>query len=109
LGRPRWPVAHRRRRTRLVNGARTLAREIRSSDHIARLESARLAILLTETDEIAAINFVERARASCERAIGTEVRAMIQVCFGWASPPSNGDLSDAMTLAVQRLENDRTG
>ena len=46
--------------------ARTLAVEIRSSDHIARIDHARFAILLTETDEIAAINFVERARAACD-------------------------------------------
>jgi diguanylate cyclase (GGDEF)-like protein len=93
----------------LVNCARNLAREIRSSDHIARIESARLAVLLTETDEIAAINFVERARASCERAVGIEALATIRLCFGWASPPAKGDLSDAIGLAVRRLDGERAG
>ena len=58
------------------------------------------AILLTETTEIAAINFVERARAACERdlQVATEV---VNVAFGWASPPKGGDLTDAMGLAAE--------
>jgi len=93
-----WDVAERA----LAACARRLGREIRSSDHIARLEQARFGILLTETSEIAAINFVERARASCERelkAVGTDV----VIGFGWASPPAKGDLSDAVDLALTRL------
>ena len=38
-----------------VRLARTLATEIRSSDHIARIDRTRFGILLTETDEIAAV------------------------------------------------------
>jgi diguanylate cyclase (GGDEF)-like protein len=93
-----WDVAERA----LAGCARRLGREIRSSDHIARLEQARFGILLTETSEIAAINFVERARVSCER----ELKAAGNDCvigFGWASPPAKGDLSDAITLALSRL------
>ena len=93
-----WDVAERA----LASCARRLGREIRSSDHIARLEQARFGILLTETSEIAAINFVERARASCERelkAVGNNV----VIGFGWASPPEKGDLSDAVGLALTRL------
>lgn len=93
-----WDVAGRA----LASCARRLGREIRSSDHIARLEQARFGILLTETAEIAAINFVERARASCERELapfGSDVR----IGFGWASPPDGGDLSDAIGKAQTRL------
>jgi len=93
-----WDVAARA----LASCARRLGREIRSSDHIARLEQSRFGILLTETSEIAAINFVERARASCERelrAIGDDVA----IGFGWASPPDKGDLSDAVDIALTRL------
>ncbi|SRR5258706_9154702 len=93
-----WDVAERA----LAACARRLGREIRSSDHVARLEQARFGILLTETTEIAAINFVERARASCERelkALGTDVA----IGFGWASPPAKGDLSDAVDIALTRL------
>ena len=87
----------------LAAAARTLSRQMRTSDHIARLETLRFGLLLTETSEIAAINFVERARVACERdlQVASEV---VRVAFGWASPPKGGDLSDAMALAVQRLE-----
>jgi diguanylate cyclase (GGDEF)-like protein len=87
----------------LVSCARTLAKEIRSSDHIARVDVARFAILLTETGEIPAINFVERARASCEAAIGAVALDSVRVGFGWASPPLKGDLGEAIEVATARL------
>jgi diguanylate cyclase (GGDEF)-like protein len=96
-----WDLAERA----LAACARRLGREIRSSDHIARLEQARFGILLTETTEIAAINFVERARASCERELGATGSA-VSIGFGWASPPDKGDLSDAIDLALARLTAD---
>jgi diguanylate cyclase (GGDEF)-like protein len=87
----------------LAAAARILSNEIRTSDHIARIEPLRFGVLLTETTEIAAINFVERSRAACDRdlQVATEV---VGVAFGWASPPNGGDLSDAMALATKRLE-----
>jgi diguanylate cyclase (GGDEF)-like protein len=86
----------------LVNAARTLSQSIRTSDHIARIEPIRFGILLTETSEIAAINFIERARASCERdlRVASEV---VGVAFGWASPPKSWDLADAAAIAAKRL------
>ena len=86
----------------LVSAARTLSQSIRTSDHIARIEPIRFGILLTETAEIAAINFIERARASCERdlRVASEV---VGVAFGWASPPASWDLADAVALANKRL------
>lgn len=78
--------------------ARTLAVEIRSSDHIARIDRTRFAILLTETDEVAAINFVERARAACERQLGA-----VRIGFGWASPSGATDLRAAIDMAAHRL------
>ena len=85
-----------------VKLARTLAVEIRSSDHIARIDRTRFAILLTETDEIAAINFVERARAACERHL-TAPSSTIQIAIGWASPTTTTDLHAAIDLAERRL------
>ena len=87
----------------LVSAARTLSQSIRTSDHIARIEPIRFGILLTETAEIAAINFIERARAACERdlRVASEV---VGVAFGWASPPKSNDLADAVALAQKRLE-----
>jgi diguanylate cyclase (GGDEF)-like protein len=87
----------------LAAAARILAKEIRTSDHIARVEQLRFGILLTETTEIAAINFVERARAACERDLQVATEA-VNVAFGWASPPKSGDLTDAMELAAKRLD-----
>jgi diguanylate cyclase (GGDEF)-like protein len=86
----------------LVSAARTLSQSIRTSDHIARIEPIRFAIMLTETTEIDAINFIERARVSCERdlRIASEV---VGVAFGWASPPKGNDLADAAALAATRL------
>ena len=82
--------------------ARTLAVEVRSSDHIARLGTTRFGILLIETDEIAAINFVERARAACDRQIRTP--DLVSVAFGWAGPTASTDLRAAVDVAIERLE-----
>ena len=86
----------------LISAARTLSQSIRTSDHIARIEPIRFGILLTETTEIDAINFIERARVSCERdlRVASEV---VGVAFGWASPPKGNDLADAFAVAQQRL------
>ena len=81
-----------------VRWARTLATEIRSSDHIARIDRTRFAVLLTETEEIAAINFVERVRAACEQQPGE-----LRVAMGWASPTGKTDLHDALATAEARL------
>jgi diguanylate cyclase (GGDEF)-like protein len=83
--------------------SRTLAGEIRSSDLLARIETARFALLLTETGEIAAINFVERARVACEHALRASGKD-ITIGFGWANPPPGGTLADAAEQAVARLE-----
>jgi diguanylate cyclase (GGDEF)-like protein len=81
-----------------VRLARTVATEIRSSDHIARIGRTRFAVLLTETDQIAAINFVERVRSSCEGQVGE-----LGIAIGWASPTPTSDLHDAMLVAERRL------
>jgi diguanylate cyclase (GGDEF)-like protein len=87
----------------LFVAARTLSKEIRTSDHIARIAPIRFGILLTETTEIAAINFVERARSACESELQV-ASEVVAVGFGWASPPPKADLSDAITVAEKRLE-----
>jgi diguanylate cyclase (GGDEF)-like protein len=81
-----------------VRLARTLVTEIRSSDHIARIDRTRFGVLLTETEEIAAINFVERVRAACERQPGE-----LRIAIGWASPTGKADLHDALATAEERL------
>lgn len=82
--------------------ARALAAEIRPSDHIARIETVRFGVLLTETSEIEAINFVERARSTCERELSV-ASELVTVGFGWASPPPKQGLRDALAIAERRL------
>jgi diguanylate cyclase (GGDEF)-like protein len=89
----------------LVAVGRTIAREVRSSDHVARIAPGRFGVLLTETDEVAAINCFERIRASCETDLGP-ASVDVVVGFGWASPPRDGDLAQALALADKRLAAD---
>jgi diguanylate cyclase (GGDEF)-like protein len=86
----------------LFAAARILTKELRTSDYIARIETFRFGVLLVETSEIAAINFVERARGSCERDLKA-ASEVLGVAFGWASPPKGGELSEAVELAEKRL------
>lgn len=81
--------------------ARTMSVESRSSDHIARIDRTRFAILLTETDEIAAINFVERVRAACESLL--RAPDLVRVGIGWASPAGSTDLRAAIDVAEARV------
>jgi diguanylate cyclase (GGDEF)-like protein len=78
----------------LVRIGRTIMRQIRSSDHCARIDTSRFAVFLPETDEIAAINFVERIRASMEESLGL-MADTIHVAIGWASP-TDGNLDSAL-------------
>ena len=88
----------------LVRIGRTLAQEIRSSDCSARIEPSRFGVLLTETDEIAAINFVERARVACEAQIN-RAGPDLRIGIGWSSLSSK-DLGDALDTAAARLAAD---
>jgi diguanylate cyclase (GGDEF)-like protein len=85
----------------LVRVGRTVMRQIRSSDHAARIDVSRFAVFLPETDEIAAINFVERVRGAIETSLGNMAET-VTVAIGWASP-TDGDLDVALELAESRL------
>ena len=78
----------------------------RSSDYVARLGLRRFGVLLAETDEIAAVNFVERAREACASAaqIGT---ARLRFRFGWADATKDRALRSAAEVALERLAGDR--
>ena len=85
--------------------ARALAAQIRTSDDICRIAPDRFGILLVETDEVAAINFVDRVRPMLRKHIGNKDIGL-RVRIGWASPPDGGGLTDAMTIAENRLATD---
>ena len=65
------------------------------------IDRTRFAILLTETDEIAAINIVERVRAACEYQLGAS--ELVRIAIGWASPSTTSDLRAAIDVAAERL------
>jgi len=79
--------------------AQCLRRAARSSDYCVRIGTSRYGVVLTETDEITAINFVERVREAGPRAMpkGTDG---IRLSFGWSSPRP-GESADTM---VRRAE-----
>jgi len=82
--------------------AEALRRNARSADTVARLDRVRFGLLLPETDEIQAINLVERIRSACDLWLQAGAVAM-RLSIGWASPPIGGDLSDALREAEQRM------
>lgn len=92
-------------RTAVTSLAAVLRSGSRTSDYVARIASDRFAILLTETDEIAAINYVERVREAWEgqRAIAG---GGLRVGFGWAGTPRRETLAAARTIAEEVLAED---
>jgi len=82
--------------------ASVLARQARGSDHVARLGPGRFGILLTETGEVEAVNYVERVRSACELWLESGAIAM-RLAMGWAAPPPDGSLADAFAMAQDRM------
>ncbi len=78
---------------------------IRSSDRAAVVGPGIYAILLPETDEVRAVNFVERVRATCEEWLAVNSPS-VRLLLGWASPDGDG-LAGAWAVAERRLERER--
>lgn len=89
----------------IVDIGRVLRSGCRASDYVVRLDEARFGMLLTETDEIAAINVVERVRARCDAELGSR-SAGARVAFGWASPVGKERLPEAIARAEARLRHE---
>lgn len=82
--------------------AHTIRRHARRADHVARLGTNRFGVLLPETDEVAAINFVERVREAVDRWL--EAGAMsLRLAIGWASPGAESSIVTAQTQAIERM------
>ena len=81
--------------------ADALRRNARAADRIARIGHARFAAMLPETDEIGAINYIERVRSSCDMWLEAGALA-VRLVIGWASP-ATGDLKAAAHLAEERM------
>ena len=92
---------------RLVPPVRqTLVRQARAADYVTRIGLSRFGVVLPETDEIQAINYVERIRADCDRWLAAGAVAT-RLAIGWACPSPGGDLRTAIRLAEDRLNSDR--
>jgi GGDEF domain-containing protein len=89
----------------VVSLAAILRDRSRTSDHPARIAWNRFAVILTETDEIAAINYVDRVRESWE-ALPAVAAGELRVGFGWAGTPRHETLLDARAAAEQVLLDD---
>jgi len=85
--------------------AAAITRQARRADYIARLAPGRFAVVMPETDEIAAINFVERIRESCDEWLQSGAIA-VRLAIGWASTSGAGSVSTAMQVAVDRLQDE---
>jgi diguanylate cyclase (GGDEF)-like protein len=83
-----------------------LRRGARVSDLVARIGEARFAILLPETDEVAATNYAERVRAACDLWLAAG-RSSVRLAMGWAMPVPGSHLADAMRIAAERMSADR--
>jgi diguanylate cyclase (GGDEF)-like protein len=83
-----------------------MRRNARATDVPTRTAHRRFAALLPETDEIAAINYVERVRSECDMWLETRGLA-VRLAIGWAQPTVGGSLTDALRLAHERMNTDR--
>ncbi len=83
-----------------------MRRNARATDLCGRAGHARFVALLPETDQVAAINYVERVRSECDNWLEAGGLA-VRLAIGWAQPIPGGTLADAMRLADDRMNEDR--
>ena len=79
-----------------------MRRNARRTDRVAHVGAGRFLVMLPETDEIQAINYVERVRGECERWLEAGAVAL-HVSIGWASPSAVGELDTALRTAEERM------
>jgi diguanylate cyclase (GGDEF)-like protein len=79
-----------------------MRRLARVTDQLARLAPSRFGVLLPETDEIAAINYVERVRRACELWLESGAIAL-SLAAGWAGTAGDPTLLEALRLATDRM------
>jgi diguanylate cyclase (GGDEF)-like protein len=80
--------------------------QTRTTDWIARVGEGRFRALLPETDEIQAINYVERVRTACEPWLASAA-VPLNLAIGWSSPTASSDLDSAIRRAEERMYADR--
>jgi len=83
-----------------------MRRSARRTDRVAHVGGGRFLVLLPETDEVAAINYVERVRVACERWLESGAVAL-HLSMGWASPTPVGEIDTALRAAEERMYAER--
>jgi diguanylate cyclase (GGDEF)-like protein len=86
--------------------ANALLRNSRRADRVARVGTVRFHVLLPKTDEITAINYVDRVREETDDWLAAGAVAS-RLVIGWASPSTGTSLADAMRVAEERMNADR--
>jgi diguanylate cyclase (GGDEF)-like protein len=79
-----------------------LRQHARESDRLARLGPAKFGVLLPETDEIRAINYVERVRAACDQWLESG-NVALRLSIGWAEVNEGRGMHAAIEIAEDRL------
>jgi diguanylate cyclase (GGDEF)-like protein len=82
--------------------ADTIRRLAREADHVARLGPGRFGVLLPETDEVRAINYIERVRRTCDLWLESGAVAL-RLAIGWASASGDDSLHAAGRTATERM------
>jgi diguanylate cyclase (GGDEF)-like protein len=86
--------------------ASTIRRHARAADRLARLSATRFGVLLVETDEVSAINYIERIRSSCDVWLAAGA-VSLRLSAGWAEIRPDRGAEAAQREAEQRLFDDR--
>jgi diguanylate cyclase (GGDEF)-like protein len=86
--------------------AATMRRQARAADNLARLGPARFGVLLAETDEVLAINYIERVRSACDVWLQSGAVAL-RLSIGWAEVGPKQPVEVALRAAETRLNEER--
>ncbi len=81
--------------------ADSLRRNARTADHVARLGVGRFGVLLPETDEVQAINYIERVRTACDLWLESGA-VSLRLAIGWAGATETS-LAEAQIVATSRM------
>jgi diguanylate cyclase (GGDEF)-like protein len=88
---------------RLVPGVSAIVRRLaREADQVAQLGPSRFGVLLPETDEIQAINYVERIRGASDEWLASGA-VSLRLAVGWTSAAGDDTLHDAVRIATERM------
>lgn len=86
--------------------AATMRRHARNADRLARLGPTRFGVLLVETNEISAINYIERIRSACDVWLAAGAVAL-RLSIGWAEIRADRTADESAAEAERRLYAER--